>query len=220
MPLIPPVTNDQATPEQKVIFDHAEQMLGRVAEAVRVGANVPRVMQPLFGFMMSISRKEIVNGADTNVKTLVALKTSLINGCKYCVGHNSIVGKALGYDDAHVAALDGDYAGSGLFNDAEVAAIDWAHHLTSLTYRENPQLMPNLRKHFSDEEIIELTLLSGFYNLWNRFVDGLQVEFEGPEFNKNFGTHSKSLKLEDYLAYMHDCWWNDPEPAAQQKAEA
>ena len=49
-------------------------------------------------------------------------------------------------------------------------------------------------------------MLCGLYNFLNRFVDGLRIEFEDPELNKNFGTFSKSLKLEDYLAYMHDCW--------------
>jgi AhpD family alkylhydroperoxidase len=210
MALIAPVQDEDATAEQNVLFDYSRKALGRVADAVRVAAHKPRIMQPLFGFMIGIASSEVSSTLDRRTKTLIALKTSLLNGCKYCVGHNTIVGNELGFDEEHILALEGDYSGSDLFSAAEIAAIDWAHHLTERTHRGRPDLMPNLKRHFDDERIVEITMLCGYWNFWNRFNDGLQIEFEGQAFNKNFGRDMKVLNAEDYVEYMKACWWNDP----------
>ena len=139
---------------------------------------------------------------------LVALKTSLLNGCQYCIGHNTIAGEALGCDAQQIDALAVDYTGSGLFSDAEVAAIDWAHHLTERTHRGRPELAANLKRHYTEAEIVELTMMCGYWNFWNRFTDGLQLEFEGQAFNENFGRKLNSVNVDDYVDYMNACWWN------------
>ena len=50
-------------------------------------------------------------------------------------------------------------------------AILWAEHVTLNTAKENNGVFEQVRKEFSEEEIIELTLMSGFFNLFKNFFN-------------------------------------------------
>jgi len=101
-----------------------------------------------------------------------------------------------------------------LLTAAEKAAIKWAQVLTEKTYRgQNPDAMPELKKYFDEPQIVEITMVSCFFNFWNRFTDGLQIDIEDtPEMN----SFTKSVKIDpaDYLAYMRACWWNEGSDAS------
>jgi AhpD family alkylhydroperoxidase len=212
MSLIPIVTDDEASPEQAVLFEHCTKMLGRVANAMRVAAHAPKIAQALLGFMIPTLREEITGALDIRVKALAILKTSMLNGCAYCIGHNTALGRAVGFSDGQIAALDGDYQGSELFTPAEKAAIAWAECLTLRTYRQKPEVMAELKRNYSNEQIVEITMVSGYFNFWNRFTDSLQVDIEATE---QVGLIGKSKKIEpnDYLNYMQSTWWNGDRPA-------
>ena len=56
-------------------------------------------------------------------------------------------------------------------------------------------------------------MVSGFFNFWNRFTDGLQVDIEAKE-QVGLIRKSKKIELNDYLTYMQSTWWNDdPQPS-------
>ena len=60
---LPIVTDEEADPEQAVLFEHCEKMLGRVANAMRVAAHAPKIAQPLLGFMIpDASRRDHQRG--------------------------------------------------------------------------------------------------------------------------------------------------------------
>ena len=83
MSLLPIISDDEASPEAKIVFKHSKQMFGRVANAVRVASHTPKIAQSLFSFIVSGLREEISNVLDKRTKCLVILKTSMLNGCKY-----------------------------------------------------------------------------------------------------------------------------------------
>ena len=213
MSLIPVVTDEEANPQQAVLFEHCSKMLGRVANAVRVAAHAPKIAQALLGFMIPTLREEITGVLSINIKVLAILKTSMLNGCDYCVGHNTALGQAVGFSDDQIAAIEGDYQTSDLFTPAEKAAIAWAECLTLRTYRQKPEVMAELKKHFSNEQIVEITMVSGFFNFWNRFTDGLQVDIEASE-QVGLIRNSKKVELDDYMNYMQSTWWNDNKTTA------
>ena len=218
MALLPIISDEQASPEAKIIFDASQQMFGRVANAVRVSAHTPRVAQVLFGFIVAGLREEISGILAKQIKALVILKTSMLNGCQYCIDHNLVLGRACGLTDDQIAAIDGDYQASGLFTAAEKAALAWAQHMTELTYRENPDAMTELKKHFDDAQIVEISMTCGFFNFWNRFNDSLQIDPEGHEITAQF-KKSATISVDDFAEYMKNCWWNE-DTAAQSSAVA
>ncbi|MEE2760111.1 MAG: hypothetical protein VYE18_01540 [Pseudomonadota bacterium] len=83
MALLSIPSNDNASPLAQTIFAHSDQMFGRTANAVRVGSHTPKLMQILFGFIVSSLREEITGNLPVRTKCLVILKTSTLNGCAY-----------------------------------------------------------------------------------------------------------------------------------------
>jgi len=190
------------------MFDHSTRMLGRVANSLRVAAHSPKVAQALFGFIVAVLREEISGVLDIQTKTLVILKTSILNGCDYCVGHNSALGRSIGFKDDEIDAIGGDYENSSYFSDPEKAAIAWAECLTERTYRQNPGAMARLKRHYDEAQIVEITMVSGFFNFWNRFTDGLQIDLESSDSVGKI-KKSKTINPDDYVEFMRNCWWRE-----------
>ena len=76
-------SDDEATPEQEVVFEHSKQMFGRVANAVRVASHSPKLAQSIFSFIVAALREEITENLPVRTKALVILKTSTLNDCAY-----------------------------------------------------------------------------------------------------------------------------------------
>ena len=70
--------------------------------------------------------------------------------------------------------------------------------------------MAELKQHFNEAQIVEITMVSGFFNFWNRFTDGLQIDIEDDPI-MNLIQKSAQVDPADYVAYMRDCWWNRTE---------
>ena len=113
-----------------------------------------------------------------------------------------------------IEALKGDYLNSDQFSAAEKAAMRWAEVLTLKQYHGSPghkpqnlEAMAALKEHFDEAQIVEITMVSGFFNFWNRFTDGLQVDLEDDPI-MNLIQKSAHVNPDDYVAFMRDCWWN------------
>jgi alkylhydroperoxidase family enzyme len=57
------------------------------------------------------------------------------------------------------------------FNDAEKAALEWAEAITMVAADGAPEYLYNaLSDHFSEDEIVDLTLIIAQMNAWNRLA--------------------------------------------------
>ena len=120
----------------------------------------------------------------------------------------------MGFAEQTIEAIEGDYLASDEFTDAEKAAMRWAEVLTLKQYQgapgkppQNDAAMAELKKHYDEAQIVEITFVSGFFNFWNRFTDGLKIDIEEHD---TMGLFKKSVSVDPdkYVAYMRDCWWN------------
>lgn len=60
----------------------------------------------------------------------------------------------------------------------EKAAVLWAEHVTLNTARSRDDVFEAVAEQFTDPELVELTLMSGFFNMFNRLMDSLRVDIE------------------------------------------
>ncbi|MGY9001887.1 MAG: carboxymuconolactone decarboxylase family protein [Rhodospirillales bacterium] len=67
---------------------------------------------------------------------------------------------------------------SDLLSDREKAAVLWAEHVTKNTARSRDDIYEAVRAQFSEAEMVELTMMSGMFNFYNRFMDSLGVPLE------------------------------------------
>jgi alkylhydroperoxidase family enzyme len=84
--------------------------------------------------------------------------------------------RRLGAADAQVqAAVDGQLESAG-FTEAELAALRFAEALTLHSTAIPDSIFEGLRRHFEESEIVELALVAGLFNYFNRFNNALDVE--------------------------------------------
>lgn len=112
-----------------------------------------------------------------------------------------MLGQALGLTDAEFTALEGDdYRASPLFNEREKAAMGWAEAMTLNTAKRDDAAWNEMRRLFSDAEIVEISLASGMFNMINRLNDSFRTELESAEYNRrqHGAVGVTAAALEDY----------------------
>jgi uncharacterized peroxidase-related enzyme len=126
------------------------------------------------GFYASVGRS-----LDRKLYEAVYLRVSLINGCHYCTQHHIQSGKRAGLTPEQMKALkEGNYSGFGA---PEQAALRYAEKLTRTPDGARDADFAELKKHFSEEQIVDLHMLIGLANLTNRVTGPLAMEVEFPE---------------------------------------
>ncbi len=96
-----------------------------------------------------------------------------------------MLGQALGLTDAEFEALQrDDYRDSPLFNAREKAAMAWAEAMTLNTAKRDDAVWNELRRLFSDAEIVEISFASGMFNMINRLNDSFRTELESEAYNR------------------------------------
>jgi AhpD family alkylhydroperoxidase len=101
---------------------------------------------------------------------LVRLRASQINGCAFCVDMHTTDARKGGETDRRLAAVV-VWRETPFFTDRERAALAWTEALTLVSHEHVPDAVwEAVKPHFSDEEIVDLTLLISAINSWNRFA--------------------------------------------------
>jgi uncharacterized peroxidase-related enzyme len=109
---------------------------------------------------------------------LVKMRASQINGCAYCLDMHSKTLRGDGETEQRVYMLNAWHEAS-LYTPRERAALAWTEALTRIADTHAPDdVYDELRRHFDDKEIVDLTTLIGMINLWNRMAISLRYEPE------------------------------------------
>jgi len=111
-----------------------------------------------------------------------------------------VLGQALGLTEAEFEALQGDYRGSPLFSDHEKAVLAWSEAMTLNTAKRDDAVWAELRRLFSDAEIVEVSLACAMFNMINRLNDSFRTELEPEEYNRrqHGAVGVTASALEDY----------------------
>ena len=111
-----------------------------------------------------------------------------------------MLGQALGLKDEEFEALQGDYRSSALFNEREKAVLAWSEAMTLNTAKRDKPVWEDLRRLFSDAEIVEISLACAMFNMINRLNDSLWTELEPEEYNRrqHRAVGVTAQALEDY----------------------
>jgi AhpD family alkylhydroperoxidase len=101
---------------------------------------------------------------------LVKMRSSQINGCAYCLDMHSKDARAKGESEQRLYALNA-WRETPFFSERERAALGWAEALTLVAEAHVPdEVFEKTRKHFSEEELMNLSLAIVAINGWNRLA--------------------------------------------------
>jgi len=158
-------------PAENEFLGGLEARSKRANHFFRTMANRPEVLKtfvPLYGAIMG------PGAVERRMKELVYLTCSYANRCPYCTAAHVATGKRAGITEEELRALQaGENDG---FAASERAAIQYARELTIAANATATQAA--LRDHFTDEQIVEITLVAAMANFTNRFNNGLGLQPE------------------------------------------
>ena len=102
---------------------------------------------------------------------LVYLRTSLINGCAFCIDLHTKDLLKDGFSTAKIALVPVWYEAGDLFTAREKAALAWAETVTLVNETKVPdEAYDAARKEFSEKELVDLTIAISLMNTYNRLA--------------------------------------------------
>ena len=132
----------------------------------------PEALKAMIGLEAYIHR----SGIESRLLELVKTRVSQMNGCAYCIDMHTKDAKEVGETEQRLYALSA-WNETPFFSERERAALQWAEALTELP---NTKFSSSLREetlhHFSEKELVDLTLAIVAINGWNR----LAIPFRTP----------------------------------------
>ena len=112
------------------------------------------------------------SGLDRKLIALVQVRVSQINGCAYCLHMHTEDARKLGESDVRLYLLDAWHE-STLYSARERAALAWAESLTNIAATHAPDdVYEDTRRHFSEKELADLSIVIAMINAWNRLAIG------------------------------------------------
>jgi alkylhydroperoxidase family enzyme len=177
------IAPEAAAGETKRVYDHVLDQWGRISNFSKVLAHQPATLEGWALANDAIRLANVKTDPDyVTIQQLVIIKTSSLNQSAYCLSHNVPLGKKMGLSEEQIAAARGDdYIASPLFDDRQKAAIRWAEVVTKMTARDDEAAFAAMKTHFSEQQIVELTVFCGMWNYSNRLCEALHVDLERPE---------------------------------------
>jgi AhpD family alkylhydroperoxidase len=129
-------------------------------------ASAPGAYQAMAG----IERYVRACGLEHTLLELVKTRASQINHCAYCIDMHTKDARAGGETEQRLYALAA-WRETPFFTARERAALEWTEALTLIsTNAIDDDLYARVREHFSEEEIVNLSLAIIGINGWNRLA--------------------------------------------------
>lgn len=157
-----------ADPAQNEFLASLEAKSKKPNAFFRAMAHRPEVLKafvPLYGAIVG------PGSVGQRVKELVYLTCSYTNRCAFCTAAHKASAPKAGVTDHEMRALQaGD---EKPFGAAERAAIAYARDLTRTAMATESR--EAMFAHFTEEQIVEITLVAAMANFTNRFNNGLQI---------------------------------------------
>jgi AhpD family alkylhydroperoxidase len=110
------------------------------------------------------------SGLEPSLLELVKMRASQINGCAYCLDMHSKDARAHGESEQRLYALSA-WRETPFFSERERAALAWTEAVTLVAESHVPDaIYEAVRQHFTEEELVNLTLAVVAINGWNRLA--------------------------------------------------
>lgn len=173
MPHLKPVPREQLADFERR-FAASEDRHGYVANSLFLLGWRPEILDAftrLFGAVMGDGT------VDRGLKQMAAQVASTASGCRYCQAHTSTAAAHAGVPPEKVAELY-EFETSPLFSDAERAVLRLARDAAIVPNAVTGEHFEELKRHFSEPEIVELMAAVSLFGFLNRWNDSMATELE------------------------------------------
>jgi len=141
--------------------------------------NTQNVAPGAYQAMAGLEAYVRTSGLETSLRELVKLRASQINGCAFCIDMHTKDARAAGEAEQRLYCLPA-WREAPFYTERERAALAWTEAVTLISENHVPDdLYQDLRKQFSEAEIVNLTLAIVAINGWNRLAISLRSPVAG-----------------------------------------
>jgi AhpD family alkylhydroperoxidase len=160
----------------RLFFWNQKRKYGKVLDPGLLWGRSPKVFATLALLYGALDRKS--SPIDPPLRSLLTVRVSQINHCEFCVDINSATLAKRGACPEKIAALS-RWQESDLFDEREKLALQYAETITRSDATPKAELVAQLKTHFDEDGLVELTGLICFQNMSSKFNQALNVPAQG-----------------------------------------
>lgn len=132
-----------------------------------------------FKAMLDLEMHARGSGLEHSLLELVKMRASQINGCAFCLNMHSRDARAAGESEQRLYVLQA-WREAPFYSDRERAALAWTEALTRIsTGPISDELYVEVRRHFDEKALVDLSLAIIAINGWNRLAIPFRSELGG-----------------------------------------
>ena len=167
------IPSSELPPTEAAIYERFAGEYGPFANQVAVLAHVPAAVRHLMPLLMELREAKTL---PKRYLEIAIITVSKLNECHYCVTHHKpfLIPEGLS-SDAVDRILEPD---NPELTEVDRLVVEYARVAWETPNRIRDMMFTRLRQHFSEAQIVELTLRITLCGFFNRFNDALQIEEE------------------------------------------
>ncbi|HME52569.1 MAG TPA: carboxymuconolactone decarboxylase family protein [Candidatus Lokiarchaeia archaeon] len=167
------LSKDQVGPEFQEIYQYIEDHNAPILNIFKVAANCPIIGSAF----MKAGNALIFNGSlPPSLRELTILRVGNLTGSTYEWTQHVPIGIRSGLTEEQVSTLS-QWKDASTFSDQERAVLQYVDEVT-LNIRVSEETFKVVMEFFTEEQVVELTLLAGYYGMIARILEAFEVELE------------------------------------------
>jgi len=172
-----PLVQEQDHPEHAELIEKFRSgRRGRLINIYRMLLNSPALAESWFNHSNAVRWKTKLDG---RLREIVIIRMGHLAGSQYVLRQHVpslALADGLTLDECDALA---DWRGSKFFSARERAALTYTDTMTR-DIKVPDAVFAEVKRHFDDREIVELTVLIGTYNMNARVLQALELDLEPP----------------------------------------
>jgi AhpD family alkylhydroperoxidase len=138
--------------------------------------NFPKASPDAYKAVLDIEKFVQNSGLERRFIHLIKLRASIINGCAYCVDMHVKESRHDGLSEQWINLMS-VWRESPVYDEKERALLGWVDSVTRIADTGIPDsAYEPLKAHFTEEEIVNITVAIGAINIWNRLAVGFRSQ--------------------------------------------
>ncbi len=179
MSWIDEVEYEKAGGKTKEVYDRIKDQRGKLSNIMKVQSLMPEAMDHHLDLYLSIMFKDRSLGREKC--EMIGVVVSSINGCDYCVNHHAEALNHFWRDEEKLEKLKESYGDMDISR-KEKKMLDFVRRSTEKPDSVEEKDVDDLRKvGFSDKEILNMAMITSYFNFVNRIALTLGVDFSEEE---------------------------------------
>jgi len=168
-----------ASGELKEIYDEIVESRGKLSNIMRIHSLSPPTMRAHMDLYLKIMfGKSKLRRAD---RELIATVVSAANGCAYCVNHHAEALNHYWKDSDRVVRVAEDFRAVDMTT-KQRQMLEYASKLTRAPDTiADAEIIALRNAGFSDKDILDINLITSYFNFVNRIAGGLGIAFSPEE---------------------------------------